>query len=185
MVAITQMSNALGTIVPVKEVVKLAHARGIPVLVDGSQAAVHLAIDVQDIDCDFYVFTGHKLYGPTGIGVLYAQARASGRDAAVQRRRRDDPRSVRRTGSPMAIRRTSSRPARRRSSRRSGLARRSTTSIRSARSASRAHEHDLLTYAQERLREINSLRIIGTARGQGRRDLVRDEGRACRTMSRP
>ncbi len=56
------MSNALGTIVPVKEVVKLAHARGIPVLVDGSQAAVHLAIDVQDIDCDFYVFTGHKLY---------------------------------------------------------------------------------------------------------------------------
>ena len=67
------MSNALGTIVPVKEVVKLAHARGIPVLVDGSQAAVHLAIDVQDIDCDFYVFTGHKLYGPTGIGVLYAK----------------------------------------------------------------------------------------------------------------
>ena len=73
LVAITQMSNALGTIVPVKDVVKLAHARGIPVLVDGSQAAVHLAIDVQDIDCDFYVFTGHKLYGPTGIGVLYAK----------------------------------------------------------------------------------------------------------------
>ena len=73
LVAITQMSNALGTIVPVKDVVKLAHARGIPVLVDGSQAAVHLAIDVQDIGCDFYVFTGHKLYGPTGIGVLYAK----------------------------------------------------------------------------------------------------------------
>ena len=73
LVAITQMSNALGTIVPVKDVVKLAHARGIPVLVDGSQAAVHLAVDVQDIDCDFYVFTGHKLYGPTGIGVLYAK----------------------------------------------------------------------------------------------------------------
>src|SRR3978361_264347 len=73
LVAITQMSNALGTIVPVKEVVKLAHARGIPVLVDGSQAAVHLAIDVRDIDCDFYVFTGHKMYGPTGIGVLYAK----------------------------------------------------------------------------------------------------------------
>ena len=73
LVAITQMSNALGTLVPVKDVVKLAHARGIPVLVDGSQAAVHLAIDVQDIDCDFYVFTGHKLYGPTGIGALYAK----------------------------------------------------------------------------------------------------------------
>src|SRR5205807_1363813 len=92
LVAITQMSNALGTIVPVKDVVKLAHNRGIPVLVDGSQAAVHLAIDVRDIDCDFYVFTGHKLYGPTGIG---------------------------------------------------------------------------LTYAQERLREINSLRLIGTSRGKG------------------
>ena len=73
LVAITHMSNMLGTVVPVKEVVRLAHARGIPVLVDGSQAAVHLAIDVQDIDCDFYVFTGHKLYGPTGIGVLYAK----------------------------------------------------------------------------------------------------------------
>ena len=73
LVAITQMSNALGTIVPVKEVVKIAHARGIPVLVDGSQAAVHLAIDVQDIGADFYVFTGHKLYGPSGIGVLYAK----------------------------------------------------------------------------------------------------------------
>src|SRR3954451_2385308 len=73
LVAITQMSNMLGTLVPVKEVVRIAHARGIPVLVDGSQAAVHLTIDVQDIDCDFYVFTGHTLYGPTGIGVLYAR----------------------------------------------------------------------------------------------------------------
>src|SRR5881628_740610 len=67
MVAITQMSNALGTFVPVKEVVKLAHDRGIPVLVDGAQGAVHLPIDVQDLDCDFYAFTGHKVYGPTGI----------------------------------------------------------------------------------------------------------------------
>ena len=73
MVAITQMSNALGTVVPVKEVVRLAHARGIPVLVDGAQAAVHMDVDVRDLDCDFYVFTGHKLYGPTGIGVLYGK----------------------------------------------------------------------------------------------------------------
>src|SRR5215211_7127276 len=73
MVAITQMSNALGTIVPVKEVIRLAHARGIPVLVDGSQAAVHMPVDVQDLDCDFYAFTGHKTYGPTGIGVLYGK----------------------------------------------------------------------------------------------------------------
>ncbi len=73
MVAITQMSNALGTVVPVKDVVNLAHARGIPVLVDGAQAAVHMDVDVRDIDCDFYVFTGHKLYGPTGIGALYGK----------------------------------------------------------------------------------------------------------------
>ena len=88
LVALTHMSNVLGTVVPVKEVVRLAHARGIPVLLDGSQAAVHLDVDVRDIVCDFYVFTGHKLYGPTGIGVLYG---------AVQRRRRDDPRSFRRS----------------------------------------------------------------------------------------
>jgi len=72
-VAITQMSNALGTVVPVAEVIKLAHARGIPVLVDGSQACVHMPIDVQALDADFYVFTGHKTYGPTGIGVLYGK----------------------------------------------------------------------------------------------------------------
>jgi cysteine desulfurase/selenocysteine lyase len=75
MVAITHMSNVLGTVVPVKEVIRLAHARGIPVLVDGSQAAVHTVVDVQDLDADFYVFTGHKVYGPTGIGVLYAKRR--------------------------------------------------------------------------------------------------------------
>src|SRR5512139_2182089 len=73
MVAITHMSNALGTVVPVKDVVRIAHARGIPVLVDGAQAAVHLDVDVRDIGCDFYAFTGHKLYGPTGIGVLYGK----------------------------------------------------------------------------------------------------------------
>src|SRR5262245_62248817 len=66
LVAITHMSNVLGTVVPIKEVIRLAHARGIPVLVDGSQAAVHMPIDVQDLDADFYVFTGHKAYGPTG-----------------------------------------------------------------------------------------------------------------------
>lgn len=73
LIAITQMSNVLGTIVPIKEIVKLAHERGIKVLVDGSQAAVHMPVDVQDLDADFYVFTGHKLYGPSGIGVLYGK----------------------------------------------------------------------------------------------------------------
>src|SRR3974390_1619038 len=75
MVAITHMSNVLGTIVPVKEAVRIAHARGIPVLVDGAQAAVHLDVDVRDIDCDFYVVTGHKLYGRTGKGVFYGKHR--------------------------------------------------------------------------------------------------------------
>lgn len=73
LVAITHMSNVLGSIVPVKEVIACAHAHGVPVLIDGSQAAVHLKIDVVDLDADFYVFTGHKVYGPTGIGVLYGK----------------------------------------------------------------------------------------------------------------
>jgi cysteine desulfurase/selenocysteine lyase len=73
MVAITHMSNVLGTVTPLKEIVRIAHAHNVPVLVDGSQSAVHMTIDVQDLDVDFYVFTGHKTYGPTGIGVLYAK----------------------------------------------------------------------------------------------------------------
>ncbi len=72
-ISITMMSNALGTIVPVKEVCAIARKHGIPVLVDGAQAAVHLDIDVQDIGCDFFVMTGHKLYGPSGIGVLWGR----------------------------------------------------------------------------------------------------------------
>ena len=72
-VAVTHMSNVLGTVVPVKDVCRIAHERGVPVLVDGSQGAVHLAPDVRDIDCDYYVLTGHKVYGPTGIGVLYGK----------------------------------------------------------------------------------------------------------------
>ena len=73
LVAITHMSNALGTINPIAEITRLAHARGIPVLVDGSQAAYHMPVDVRLLDVDFYVATGHKLYGPTGIGVLYGR----------------------------------------------------------------------------------------------------------------
>ena len=73
LVAVTHMSNALGTLNPVKEICQLSHAHGIPVLVDGAQAVPHLKVDVQDLGCDFYAFSGHKLYGPTGIGVLYAK----------------------------------------------------------------------------------------------------------------
>src|SRR5690606_31240934 len=72
-VALTHMSNVTGTVTPAKKIVEIAHARGIPVLLDGSQAAVHMPVDVRELGVDFYVFTGHKLYGPTGIGVLYAK----------------------------------------------------------------------------------------------------------------
>ncbi len=74
LVAIAHVSNALGTILPVKRMIELAHAWDVPVLVDGAQAVPHLRVDVRDLDCDFYVFSGHKLFGPTGIGVLYGKA---------------------------------------------------------------------------------------------------------------
>jgi cysteine desulfurase/selenocysteine lyase len=73
MIAVAHVSNALGTVNPIKEIVAMAHRRGVPVLVDGAQAAPHIAVDVQDLDCDFYAFSGHKVYGPTGIGVLYGK----------------------------------------------------------------------------------------------------------------
>ena len=72
-IALSHVSNALGTINPVKKVIELAHKRGVHVVVDGAQAAPHLRVDVQDLDCDFYVFSGHKVYGPTGIGILYGK----------------------------------------------------------------------------------------------------------------
>ncbi|MEI7751228.1 MAG: cysteine desulfurase [Candidatus Omnitrophota bacterium] len=72
-VSVVQVSNALGTINPVKEIIRLAHAKGIPVMVDGAQAVAHTPVNVQDLDCDFYAFSGHKLLGPTGIGVLYGK----------------------------------------------------------------------------------------------------------------
>jgi cysteine desulfurase/selenocysteine lyase len=74
LVAVGHVSNALGTINPVKEIVRMAHAKGVPVLVDGAQGAPHLTVDVQDIGCDFYALSGHKMYGPSGIGVLYGRA---------------------------------------------------------------------------------------------------------------
>ena len=73
-VAVAHVSNALGTVNPLRKIIKLAHDRGVPVLVDGAQAAPHLPIDVQALDCDFYAFSGHKVYGPTGIGVLYGKS---------------------------------------------------------------------------------------------------------------
>ncbi len=73
LVSITHVSNVLGTVNPVKEMIRTAHAHGVPVLVDGAQSTPHFAVDVQDLDCDFFAFSGHKIYGPTGIGVLYGK----------------------------------------------------------------------------------------------------------------
>jgi cysteine desulfurase/selenocysteine lyase len=166
MVAITHMSNMLGTVVPVKQVVALAHARGIPVLIDGSQAAVHLDVDVADIGCDFYVFTGHKLYGPTGIGVLYgkhqhllAMAPFNGggemiRDVFEDRVTYGEPPHKFEAGTPPIVQAIGL-----------GAAIDYVGSIGKARI--RAHEAELAKYAHERLRAINSLRIIGTAREMG------------------
>jgi cysteine desulfurase / selenocysteine lyase len=166
MVAITHMSNALGTVVPVKEVVRIAHVHGIPVLVDGAQGAVHLDVDVQDIGCDFYVCTGHKLYGPTGIGVLYgkyehlaAMPPFNGggemiREVFEDRITYGDPPHRFEAGTPSIVQAIGL-----------GAAIDYVSSIGKARI--RAHEQDLVAYAHERLREINSLRIIGTAKGKG------------------
>jgi cysteine desulfurase/selenocysteine lyase len=165
-VAITQMSNALGTIVPVKEVTKLAHARGIPVLIDGSQGAVHLSPDVQDIDCDFYVFTGHKLYGPSGIGVLYAKGEwldrlppflGGGemiRDVSEDVVTYGDAPHKFEAGTPAIV------PA-------VGLG--AAIDYVNALGAENiaAHEKALLDYATERLSRVNSLKIYGRAKAKG------------------
>ncbi|MEJ2624559.1 MAG: cysteine desulfurase [Pseudolabrys sp.] len=166
LVAITQMSNALGTVVPVKEAIKLAHDRGIPVLVDGAQAAVHLDIDVRDLDCDFYAFTGHKLYGPTGIGVLYGKYEHLAtmppfngggemiEEVSMDRVTYGEPPYRFEAGTPPIVQAIGL-----------GAAIDYVNSIGKARI--RAHEDELVKYAHERIGAINSLRIIGTAREKG------------------
>jgi cysteine desulfurase/selenocysteine lyase len=166
LVALTQMSNALGTVVPVKEAVRMAHARGIPVLIDGSQGAVHLDVDVADIDCDFYACTGHKIYGPTGIGVLYgkhahlaAMRPFNGggemiREVSEDRITYGDPPHKFEAGTPPIVQAIGL-----------GAAIDYVNSIGKARI--RAHEQTLLRYAHDRLGEINSLRIIGNAKDKG------------------
>ena len=166
MVAITQMSNALGTQVPVKEVIRLAHARGIPVLVDGAQGAVHLDVDVRDLDCDFYAVTGHKLYGPTGIGALYgkyahlaAMPPFNGGGEMIQEVSQDritygDPPYKFEAGTPAIVQAVGL-----------GAAIDYVSSVGKARI--RAHERELVRYAHERLGALNSLRIIGNAAEKG------------------
>jgi cysteine desulfurase/selenocysteine lyase len=166
MIALTHMSNVLGTIVPLKEVVRIAHERGIPVLADGAQGAVHLPVDVQDLDVDFYAFTGHKLYGPTGIGVLY------GKQEHLERMRPYQgggemigyvttenvtyakPPHRFEAGTPAIVQAI-------------GLGAAVDYVEHIGREAIRSHEGALLDYAMQRLGELNWLRIFGRAKNKG------------------
>ncbi|MET0598301.1 MAG: cysteine desulfurase [Mesorhizobium sp.] len=166
LLAITQMSNALGTITPIKEIVALAHARGIPVLVDGSQSAVHMPVDVQALDCDFFVFTGHKVYGPSGIGVLYGKKamldamrpfQGGGEmifDVTEDTVTYNDPPHRFEAGTPPIVQAIGL-----------GAALDYMEGVGRARIA--AHEADLKAYAHDRLKAINSLRIFGEAPEKG------------------
>jgi cysteine desulfurase/selenocysteine lyase len=165
-VAITHMSNVLGTVTPIREIVALAHRRGIPVLVDGSQGAVHLDVDVRDLDADFYVFTGHKVYGPTGIGVLYGKREwleklppFNGGGEMIGEVTRETvtyntPPHRFEAGTPPIVQAI-------------GLGAALDYVEGIGRARIRAHEEDLRAYAHERLGAINSLRLIGEAKGKG------------------
>ncbi len=165
-VAVTQMSNALGTITPMKTMIRMAHERGVPVLVDGCQGIVHLPTDVRDLDCDFLVGTGHKLYGPTGIGLLYGKSAHlkamrpyRGGGEMIREVGMDDvtyaaPPHRFEAGTPPIVQAIGL-----------GAALSYIESIGRERIA--AHEAGLRDYATRRLSEINSLRIVGTTKTKG------------------
>ena len=165
LVAITHVSNVLGTVVPIREVCAIAHARGIPVLVDGSQGAVHLPVDVQELDCDWYVFTGHKTYGPSGVGVLYGKKERLERmrpfegggemilDVTEDAVTYADPPHRFEAGTPPIAQAI-------------GLGAALDYMDAIGREAIAAHEADLRAYAHERLARLNALRIIGEAPGK-------------------
>ncbi len=165
-VAVTHMSNVLGTITPIAQVIEIAHARGIPVLVDGSQGAVHTVVDVQALDADFYIMTGHKLYGPTGIGVLYgkydllAQMQPyQGGGEMIETVTLDsvtynEPPHRFEAGTPPIVQAM-------------GLGVALDYMDNLGRGAIAEHEHEVTEYAHEKLSRINSLRMIGTAPGKG------------------
>jgi cysteine desulfurase/selenocysteine lyase len=166
LVAITHMSNVLGTVTPIKEIVRIAHARGIPVLVDGSQGAVHTVVDVQDLGCDWYVFTGHKVYGPSGIGILYGRKEMlekmrpfQGGGEMIEEVTEDnvtynEPPHRFEAGTPPIVQAI-------------GLGAALEYMQGIGREAIAAHEAELAAYAHERLSRINSMRIIGSAPGKG------------------
>ena len=166
LIAITHMSNVLGTIVPVKEICRIAHEHGIKVLIDGSQGAVHLPVDVQDIDADFYVFTGHKVYGPSGIGVLYGKRdllaamrpfQGGGEmieDVTEENVTYNEPPHRFEAGTPPIVQAI-------------GLGAALDYVEAIGRENIAAHETMLREYAHEQLGRINSLRIFGNAPGKG------------------
>ena len=166
MIALTHMSNVLGTVVPVKEVCRIARARGIPVLIDGSQAAVHMTVDVQDLDCDWYVFTGHKIYGPSGIGVLYGKSAMLDRmqpfqgggemivDVTEDAVSYNDPPHRFEAGTPPIVQAI-------------GLGAALDYVDAIGRESIAAHEAELCAYAHEKLGQINALKIFGKAPGKG------------------
>ncbi|MGQ3074683.1 MAG: aminotransferase class V-fold PLP-dependent enzyme [Ferrovibrionaceae bacterium] len=163
LVAIAHVANALGTILPVREVVAMARKVGAKVLVDGCQAVPHMAVDVRDLDVDFYVFSGHKLYGPTGIGILYARHehlvamppwQGGGdmiRSVTFEKTEYADPPAKFEAGTPHIAGAV-------------GLGAAIDYVQAIGFDAIVAHERDLMTYATERLGRINSLRIIGTSK---------------------
>ena len=162
MVAVTHVSNALGTVVPVDEVIRLAHQKGALVLLDGCQAAPHIPVDVQALDVDFYVFSGHKLYGPSGIGVLY------GKEALL------DAMPPYQSGGEMIDRVTFEKTTYAELPFKFEAGTPHIAGIIALGSAIdyvgevgfdaiAAHEHDLLAYATDRLSAMNSVEIIGTA----------------------
>ena len=174
-VALTHMSNVLGTVTPVKKIAGIAHARGIPVLIDGSQGAVHLDVDVVDLDVDFYCITGHKLYGPTGVGALYGKAEWLAKmppflgggemieEVTTDRVTYNEPPHRFEAGTPPIVQAI-------------GLGAAANYLRRIGRDRIHAHEMALSDYAHERLSRINSLRIFGRAKRQGRYYFVRHEG---------
>ena len=165
-VAITHMSNALGTVVPLKEVCAFAHSKGVPVMVDGSQGAVHMPVDVQDLDADFYCVTGHKLYGPSGIGVLYGKMdllkdmppyMGGGemiKDVTVDGVTYNDPPHRFEAGTPPIAQAI-------------GLGAALDYMESVGRENIAAHEAELTAYTKGRLGEMNSVRVIGEAEGKG------------------
>ena len=166
LVSLSHMSNVLGTVNPAAEIVAIAHAQGVPVLLDGCQSIVHEIVDVQALDVDFYVFSGHKLYGPTGIGILYGKAemlasmppyQGGGEmiaSVALDTITYADPPHRFEAGTPAIIEAI-------------GLGAAIDWLMAQDRDAIAAHEHALYERAYQAVRVINGLRVIGTAPGKG------------------